>query len=75
MKTINKILSYIANVHKEGTPESAKRFYGGIIVITCLVYIAIWRHDLISDALYTGAGMIIGGTIANKFPNKTGDKK
>lgn len=78
MKTkelILKGLRFLANVHKMHTEESAKRFYGGIIVLASLTFIALWRHDLVSDAFYTGCSMIVAGTIAKKFENKNKSAK
>ena len=61
---------FFINLISKDSPESSKRFFGGIGFIACVVVICGWKQDLILPLLYTCATMIIGGvldTLINKI--------
>ena len=72
-KIINAIYEFIRGVHSEGTSESAKRTYGGLLIIT---YIAMtcFGYLNIDEMLYSGCILISGGTVENLYRKKFASK-
>ena len=60
-----KLITYIANLHRTGTNESAKRFYGGIGFISCIVM--TWLKIDCSMLISVSAGLLGLETITNFF--------
>lgn len=52
------IISFIKASLTKDSPESSKRLFGSIGFISAIVMITIWQHDLISELLFTSAGLI-----------------
>lgn len=72
-KIINAMYEFVRGVHSEGTTESAKRVYGGLLIIayiamTCLGYSGI------EEMLYSGCILIAGGAIENLYRKKFASK-
>jgi hypothetical protein len=53
-----KIIEYIKSIHSAMSDVSSKRIYGGIIVLTALVMICIYRHDVLYETLLAGCGLL-----------------
>ena len=73
IKIINAVYEFIRGVHSEGTAESAKRTYGGLLILayiamTCAGYLNI------DEMLYSGCVLISGGTIENLYRKKFASK-
>lgn len=73
IKIINAIYEFIRGVHSEGTAESAKRAYGGLLIIA---YIAMtcFGYTNIEEMLYSGCILIAGGTVENLYRKKFASK-
>ena len=73
IKIINAIYEFIRGVHSEGKTESAKRTYGGLLIIS---YIAMtcFGYTNIEEMLYSGCILIAGGTIENLYRKKFASK-
>ena len=73
IKIINAIYEFIRGVHSEGKTESAKRSYGGLLIIS---YIAMtcFGYTNIEEMLYSGCILIAGGTIENLYRKKFASK-
>ena len=72
-KIINAMYEFIRGVHSEGTTESAKRTYGGLLIIayiamTCAGYLNI------DEMLYSGCVLLAGGSIENIYRKKLASK-
>ena len=72
-KIINAIYEFVRGVHSEGTTESAKRTYGGLLIIayiamTCAGYLNI------DEMLYSGCVLLAGGSIENIYRKKFASK-
>lgn len=67
---IKKFIEWLKNIHSSGTSESAKRLYGGIGYICSIVFIAIWRRDLIDTLLFISSALLGLETILRKFKKK-----
>lgn len=52
------LFNFIKSALSKDSPESSKRLLGAIGYISGIIMIAIWRHDLISELLFTSAGLI-----------------
>ena len=72
-KIINAIYEFIRGVHSEGTSESAKRTYGGLLIVA---YIAMtcFGYTNIEEMLYSGCILIAGGTVENLYRKKFASK-
>lgn len=55
---MKKLINFLKQVHSVSGEASAKRFYGGIVVLTALVLICIYRHDVLYETLLTGCGLL-----------------
>ena len=64
---MKKFLEWLKNIHSSGTSESAKRLYGALGYVCAIVYIGIWRHDLIEMLLIVSATLLGLETIFNSF--------
>ena len=73
IKIINAIYEFIRGVHSEGKTESAKRSYGGLLIIS---YIAMtcFGYTNIEEMLYSGCILIAGGTVENLYRKKFASK-
>lgn len=63
---MKKALSYIKLIHSAMSGVSSKRIYGGIIVLTALVMICIYRHDALLETLFAGCGLLGLGILDKK---------
>jgi hypothetical protein len=64
------ILSFIKGMLSNGTPESSKRFFGAIGFLCAIIFIALWKRDLIEVLLFTSASMIGLSAITDIFKAK-----
>lgn len=48
-------------------PQSSKRFFGAIGFLTAVVYIGVFKHDLIETLLFVSAALIGLETITKAF--------
>lgn len=73
IKIINAVYEFIRGVHSEGTAESAKRTYGGLLIIA---YIAMTcaGYSGIEEMLYSGCFLVLGGTAENLLIKKFASK-
>ena len=72
-KIINAIYEFIRGVHSEGTAESAKRTYGGLLIVA---YIAMtcFGYTNIEEMLYSWCVLLAGGSIENIYRKKFASK-
>ena len=72
-KIINAMYEFVRGVHSEGTTESAKRTYGGLLIIA---YIAMtcFGYSGIEEMLYSGCVLLAGGSIENIYRKKFASK-
>ena len=66
--------SFIRGIFSEGTPESSKRLFGAIGFIVAIVFIALWKRELISDLLYVSASLIGLSALVSPFVKPTETK-
>ena len=64
------MLEFIKQMLSGNSDVSSKRVFGAIGFICAIVFIAIWKRDLIEVLLITSASMIGLETIANIFKPK-----
>lgn len=62
--------SFLKNIHSSGSPESSKRFYGGIGFMCSIIM--IWtniniKNELVETLMFVSAGMIGLETLTNLF--------
>ncbi len=69
-----KVINFFANSYKSDQPQSSKRLFGSIGYISTIVFIAIWRHDLVNELLYVSATLIGLETIVTPFKKNPDDK-
>jgi hypothetical protein len=62
--------NFIKNMFSSDSEVSSKRVFGAIGFISSIVFIAIWKRDLIEVLLITSASMIGLETITNIFKPK-----
>lgn len=55
---MKKLFQIIKDIHSGKGEISAKRVYGGIGFLACVIAIVIFKRDLLSELLYTSATMI-----------------
>ena len=56
-------MKWLLQIHSENGNLSSKRFYGGLMLITCIVAVYTkTEHTILEPMLYTGAGLIGFGT-------------
>lgn len=55
---MEKIIEIFKDIHSNSGKISAKRFYGGVGFIACIIMICVLKHDLIAELMYTSASMI-----------------
>jgi hypothetical protein len=66
---IQNLIDFIKNIFLKDSPESSKRFFGGIGFISSIVFIGVFDHSLISTLLYVSA-TLIGLGIVDGVVNK-----
>ena len=67
---MNKFFNYLKGVHSTGTNESAKRHYGGLLIMSYICLVA-FHYSGVDEMLYAGCALVAGG-IAEKY---IGNKK
>ena len=67
---MKKLGKFVTDMFSSETGVSSKRVFGALGFVCSIVYIAIWRHDLVEVLLITSASMIGLETIANIFKPK-----
>ena len=73
IKIINAIYEFIRGVHSEGTAESAKRTYGGLLIVAYIAMTCAWYLN-IDEMLYSGCVLLAGGSIENIYRKKFASK-
>ena len=58
---------FIKNMLSNGTAESSKRVFGGIGFLCAIIFIALWKRELIDTLLITSASMIGLAAITDIF--------
>lgn len=59
-------MSIIKEIHSEAGQWSSKRVYGGILILTVILLAVFNQSPAIAEPmLYTGAGLLGLGTVAN----------
>lgn len=66
----NRLLHYLKGVHSTGKAESAKRHYGGLLIMSYICLVA-FHYSGVDEMLYAGCALVAGG-IAEKY---IGNKK
>lgn len=61
---------FIKGMFSNGTTESSKRVFGAIGFCCAIVFIALWKRDLIDTLLITSASMIGLSAITDIFKAK-----
>ena len=70
MKTLfNRVLHYLKGVHSSGTAESAKRHYGGLLIMSYII-ITAFNYTGADEMLYAGCALVAGGLAEKYFVNK-----
>ena len=70
MKSLfNRLLHYLKGVHSSGKDESAKRHYGGLLIMSYIVMSA-FHYENVDEMLYAGCALIAGGLAEKFFVNK-----
>lgn len=64
---IQKILSYLKEIHSSSSDASAKRFYGGIGFLMTAITIISAEHGQLGNLLITSAGLIGLGVVETLF--------
>jgi len=67
---MKKIFNYLKSINSADSPDSSKRFWGGIGFATCVVLACI-NKELQEPLLYTSAGLLGLETITNFFKPKS----
>lgn len=49
---------YLKKVFSGSDEASSKRFFGAIGFICSILFISIWKHDLISELLYVSSALL-----------------
>lgn len=68
-KYFEKFLHYLKGVHSDGTPESSKRHYGGLLITSYIILTAFYYND-VNEMLYAGCALVAGGIAEKYFVNK-----
>ena len=68
-KQFSIFISFLARLFDKGSDASSKRFYGAVGFMFSIAFIAVWRHDLISELLVASVSLI-GLGILDKFGKK-----
>jgi hypothetical protein len=56
-------MNWLKELHSEDGKLSSKRFYGGLMLVVCIIAVlAKIEHTILEPMLYTGAGLIGFGT-------------
>ena len=66
---MNKFFEYLKGVHSSGTSESAKRHYGGLLIISYILLTAFHYRD-VNEMLYAGCALVAGGIAEKYFVSK-----
>ena len=67
---MRKIFAYLKSINSAESPDSSKRFWGGIGFATCVVLACIYEA-LREPLLYVSAGLLGLDKIANIFKPKS----
>ena len=63
------LFDYLKGVHSDGAPESAKRHYGGLLILSYICLTAFHYTD-VAEMLYAGCALVAGGIAEKYFVNK-----
>jgi flagellar biogenesis protein FliO len=58
---------FIKGIFSSGTPESSKRLFGALGFICAIIFIAIWKRDLVETLLIVSASLLGLETLTNIF--------
>ncbi len=65
------MIDFIKGIFSAGTPESSKRVFGAIGFICSIVFIAIWKHELLETLLIVSASLLGLESLTSIFKNKS----
>ena len=61
---MTQFIKYLRSIHSSKTPDSSKRFYGGVGFVCVIVFVGLFRHDLVGELMITCAGLLgLGGVL------------
>ena len=66
---MKKFFEYLKNVHSTGKSESAKRHYGGMLIMSYIV-LSAFNYNTVDEMLYTGCALVAGGLAEKYIGNK-----
>lgn len=69
------MLEFVKDIYQSDKPASSKRFFGSIGFICAIVFIGVWKHDLIAELMYVSAGMITADKVINAFTRNKNNVK
>ena len=58
---------WIRSIHQEGTPDSSKKFYGGIVFLACAIRIIVSQPLMTETLLFCCVGMLGFEGLSNLF--------
>lgn len=66
---MKKFFEYLKGVHSSGAAESAKRHYGGLLIMSYICLVA-FHYSGVDEMLYAGCALVAGGLAEKYFVNK-----
>jgi len=66
-KALWELFCWFRSLHQEGTPDSSKKFYGGMAFVACAVKILVSQPGLTETLLFCCVGMLGFEGLSNLF--------